>query len=256
MSVAGHSSSAVSPDQNLWGAQLRGWSFLSVGGYQCVEPIGLDQGSMYFEPQAVPAELAPLVRRFVSITTWKPWAGRLENFDRRVADNPLLDEYFAQRYPIELAMGRLHRRLVRGQRIDLPETYADTVLLSFVSMVARVYARLSPRGQVRLAGMLRSGLDGEAGLAPLEQEMGMAAHLMGRGFDVTFSDIETGNGFDLLAERNGATLEVECKTVSGDLGRKDSPPTTIPAGRSSVPTHERGFGAPHRRTTRMHHTAR
>ena len=175
---------------------------------------------MYFEPQAVPAELAPLVRRFVSITTWKPWAGRLENFDRRVADNPLLDEYFAQRYPIELAMGRLHRRLVRGQRIDLPETYADTVLLSFVSMVARVYARLSPRGQVRLAGMLRSGLDGEAGLAPLEQEMGMAAHLMGRGFDVTFSDIETGNGFDLLAERNGATLEVECKTVSGDLGRR------------------------------------
>jgi hypothetical protein len=50
--------------------------------------------------------------------------------------------------------------------------------------------------------------------------MGIAAHLMRRGFDVRFSDMQTGRDFDFLAERDGAVLEVECKTVSGDLGRK------------------------------------
>lgn len=175
---------------------------------------------MNFTPQAVPAEILPLVRRFISITTWKPWSQRLEQFDRLIAGNPLLDEYLAERYPIELAMRQLHGRLLRGQKIKLPATYAETALFSFIAMVARVYPRLSARGQVRLAGMARSGLDTEAGLAPLELEMGIAAHLMGRGFDVTFSDMETGSGFDFLVEKEGAALEIECKTVSGDLGRK------------------------------------
>src|SRR5690606_35556660 len=137
-----------------------------------------------------------------------------------IAANPFLDEYIAQRYSMELAMEQLRRRLQRGQKIQLPTTCIDTVLFSFVAMTARVYARLSEQGQKRLAGMLRSALDTEAGLAPLEHEMTIAAHLMGRGFDVTFSDIETGSGFDFLAEKDGATLEIECKSVSGDLGRK------------------------------------
>jgi len=175
---------------------------------------------MHFEPQAVPAEMPSLVQRFVSITSWKPWEKRLKAFDQRVADNPFLDEYLAQRYPIELAMGRLHRRLLRRQKVKLPTSYEDTVLLSFIAMVARAHPRLNPPGRRRLDGMLRSGLDTDAGLAPLEHEMGIATHLMGRGFDVTFSDIETGTGFDFLAEKDGAVLEVECKTVSGDLGRR------------------------------------
>lgn len=175
---------------------------------------------VHFESQVVSAEMPSLVRQFVSITTWEPWAERLAYFDRRIADNPLLDEYLARRYPIELAMGQLHRRQLRSQKIKLPATHTETALLSFVAIVARVHHRLNPLGQKRLAGMLRSGLDTEAGLAPLEHEMGIAAHLMGRGFDVKFSDIETGGGFDFLAERDSAVLEVECKTVSGDLGRK------------------------------------
>jgi hypothetical protein len=144
----------------------------------------------------------------------------LKYFEKRVNDNLFLDEYFMQRYPVELAMRQLHGRLQRGTKIDLPTDYAEIALLSFASMVARVYARLSKPGQKRLAGMLLSGLDGEAGLAPLVHEMGMAAHLMSRGFDVKFSDIESGGGYDFLAERDGASFEIECKTASGDLGRK------------------------------------
>jgi hypothetical protein len=68
--------------------------------------------------------------------------------------------------------------------------------------------------------MLRSGLSDEYGLASLQHEMTVAAHLMSKGFDVTFSDIESGNGFDLLAQKEGIEIEVECKTHSADIGRK------------------------------------
>ncbi len=175
---------------------------------------------MHFEPQAVPAEIVPLLRRFVTITTWKPWKARLAALEQQITSNPLLREYFAERYSLELEMGRLHRILRRGGKIGLPATHQETAVLSFVATVARVHQRLSPQGQRRLKGMLRSGLDAEHGLTSVEHEMGIAAHLMGQGFDVTFSDIETGGGFDMLAEREGTEIEVECKTVSGDLGRK------------------------------------
>ncbi len=175
---------------------------------------------MHFEPQAVPAEMPSLLRRFLSITTWKPWAARLAALEQQVKDNPFLEEYFGGRYPLELEMGRLHRRLRQGRKISLPTTYQETALLSFVAMVARVHQPLSPQGKHRLAGMLRSGLNAEYGLSSLQHEMGIAAHLMSQGYDVTFSDIETGGGFDMLAERGGAKIEVECKTFSGDLGRK------------------------------------
>ncbi len=139
---------------------------------------------MYFEPQAVPAEIVPLFRRFVSITGWKPWKKRLAALKQQVTDNPLLREYFAERYGLELELGRLLRVLRRGGKIGLPAAYRETAVLSFVATVARVHQRLSPQGQRRLAGMLRSGLDAEHGLASFQHEMGIATHLMAQGFDV------------------------------------------------------------------------
>ncbi len=175
---------------------------------------------MYFEPQAVPAEIVPLFRRFVTITTWKPWKARLAALEQQVTSNPLLREYFAERYSLELEIGRIHRILRRDGKIGLPATYQESGVLSFVATAARVHQRLSPQGQRRLAGMLRSGLDAEHGLTSFQHEMGIATHLMAQGFDVTFSDIQSGGGFDMLAEREGTEMEVECKTFSGDLGRK------------------------------------
>ena len=175
---------------------------------------------MHFEPEAVPGEIVPLFRRFVTITTWKPWKARLAALEQQVTSNPLLREYFAERYSLELEIGRIHRILRRDGKIGLPATYQESGVLSFVATAARVHQRLSPQGQRRLKGMLRSGLDAEHGLASFQHEMGIATHLMAQGFDVTFSDIETGGGFDMLAEREGTEIEVECKTVSGDLGRK------------------------------------
>ena len=51
-------------------------------------------------------------------------------------------------------------------------------------------------------------------------EMKIVAHLMTRGFDVVFHDMEEGVGFDYLATSDGVEIEVECKFISGDIGRQ------------------------------------
>ena len=91
---------------------------------------------------------------------------------------------------------------------------------SFAFMLTEVFKRIGPQAQDRLRGMLLSGLKKEYGLGPIAYEMRTAAHLMSRGFSVFFHDLECGGGFDFLATSETSNLEIECKYISADFGRK------------------------------------
>jgi hypothetical protein len=68
--------------------------------------------------------------------------------------------------------------------------------------------------------MLRHALKSDDGFGPLAFEMKTVAHLMKRGFNVEFHDIDEGGGFDYLATNEDVEIEIECKFVSGDIGRQ------------------------------------
>ena len=93
-------------------------------------------------------------------------------------------------------------------------------LCGFVAGVARIYENLPLAGQNRVRGMILDGLQTDNGLLSLQHEITTAVHLMRRGFDVDFNDIENGSGVDFVARRGGIEIEVECKMFTGDLGRK------------------------------------
>lgn len=93
-------------------------------------------------------------------------------------------------------------------------------LLSFIVLVIRVHQRISAEGKRRIEGILRGGLKDDVGLSWFAHELAVAAHLMSRGFEVNFNDLENGGGFDFLALKDDQSLEIECKHISGDIGRK------------------------------------
>ena len=161
-----------------------------------------------------------LFRRFVSITGWQPWKSRLESLSAQMEKNQFIGEYFADRYALEIEMERTRRHLSRTDKLALPETAEQTALYALIVTVAHVYGRLSKRGQIRLRGMLRHCLKSDPGLVPLQHEMEMAVQLMSRGFDVEFSDLEGSGEFDFLCRADKVDVEFECKTFSGDVGRK------------------------------------
>ena len=68
--------------------------------------------------------------------------------------------------------------------------------------------------------MLVDGLQSDKGLLPLQHEMTTITHLLLNGFNVTCHDLENNGGFDFLASRDGVEVEVECKMVSGDIGKQ------------------------------------
>ena len=176
---------------------------------------------MYFKPESDVSRFPTLLNKFLSITGWEPWHKRIESLQYQLESNPLLEEFLVERHALELCMGYLKDYHQGTGTIPLViEGSGQYRLYSFIAMVALVYDGLADKGKKRLAGMLQGGLKDQIGLAPLQNEIETAAHLMQRGFDVTFSDLETGGGFDFLASRGEIAIEVECKMVSGDLGRQ------------------------------------
>lgn len=119
-------------------------------------------------------------------------------------------------------MAKVHNHLDATGRLPNVVDSEDISIhrfLSFAAMLARVHARLPPKARTALEGRVRGALKDDSGLGSLAYELGVAAHLMMRGFDVNWSDLENGGGFDFFCVKAGLEIEVECKTVSGDLGR-------------------------------------
>jgi hypothetical protein len=166
------------------------------------------------------AERIPtLLDAFFSIAPQEALCKRAETLVQQVQANPILAEYVGQRHGPELAI---------RAALELPPEASPALLssadgyrfLAFATMLVQVHHLVGAPGRKRLTGIVRDALQSDVGLNPIALELATAAHLARRGFDVAFADLETGGGFDLLATRNGAEIEVECKTVSGDVGKQ------------------------------------
>ena len=151
---------------------------------------------MYFAPEVTEHEFPALVRHFTEVTGWKPWQKRFEWIETGLGQSVAMPYFWRERFELELAFASVHKRYrITGKYPRKNITIEQQRFLSFVAVVVRCYNRLSQRGRNRLRGMLLDSLKSDYGLAPLAYEMKIVAHLLNRGFDVTFHDLETGGKF-------------------------------------------------------------
>jgi hypothetical protein len=168
-------------------------------------------------------DLPERFRQVFEIVPIDDWRRRAADLVDRERQNPHLSAYFDQRYTIERLLDRALEHC--SQRGTLPPVQGPDggryhPLYSFIHVLGSVYPRLSTRGQYRVCGYLRDGLQSKIGLAAFAHELAVAAHLWSQSFDVTFTDIDERARFDFLPIKDGLHLEVDCKTASGDVGRK------------------------------------
>lgn len=176
---------------------------------------------MYFKLEMRDIDFLPLFDKFVEITGQVPWTKKLGWIQQEIAGNLFMEEWFRERHGLEM---KLYELLMEEQQTgQFPVAVRDVQqynLYGFVGMVNRIYEQLSPSGQTRLRGMLLDGLKTDNDLLSLQHEISTAVHLMSRGFDIEFHDMEYGSGVDFIARQGGLEIEVECKMFTGDIGRK------------------------------------
>ena len=162
-----------------------------------------------------------LLSVFLDIVGREPWEKRARDIQRQLREVPTLRQFILERHRLEIDIAHFLGEMSNEDgKVPRPITNANEYAIrAFVATVARVFERLSPLGKRRLQGMLRDGLKSDAGLLPLNHEMTVATHLRSLGFDVDFRDMEGKAGADYIACKGRVELEVECKVISGDIGK-------------------------------------
>jgi len=143
---------------------------------------------------------------------------RVTEFERREKRNPLLTNHFREHYDIEFALART--RWFQKKIGRLPRRQAYDAFYGLLVAAHRIHRELHPPAKGAFEGRLRNSISDRHGFRPLAYEVSIATHLMRTGWDVEFADYAGLGRFDLLARRNNAEIEIECKTTSGDGGRK------------------------------------
>jgi hypothetical protein len=146
---------------------------------------------------------------------------RVAAFERQERNNPLLAAYFHENFALEFALASA--RKYRRSTGRLPKGAEYDQLYGFLIPAQRIHAALPASAKTPFEGRLRHALNASHGLRSFAYEISIATHLMQRNWDVGFMDYSGAARFDLLARQCTAEVEVECKTTSGDTGRKIHP---------------------------------
>ncbi|MBS0538579.1 MAG: hypothetical protein JSR47_07480 [Proteobacteria bacterium] len=161
------------------------------------------------------------MRAVLSLVGRRTW---IEVGERRIADaarRQFLGEFILDRHRIELGVASLLGDWDRTHHVPkIPRTSDEAVGAEFILASAKIIRRASPEAKKRIRGMIRGALDSGEGLNSVSHEFSAAAECERRGWSVSYEDLENRAQFDFLATKGPNAIEVECKSISGDIGRK------------------------------------
>src|SRR5258705_12403985 len=143
---------------------------------------------------------------------------RVAAFEQQERTNPLLASHFRDNFPLEFDLAKARKYRKSTGRLPKGEEYH--ALYSFLVPTHRIHGELPDEVKAPFEGRLRDAVNGTNGARPFAYEIRMATHLIQKEWDVKFIDYSGAGRFDLLATQKGVEVEVECKTTSGDTGRK------------------------------------
>jgi hypothetical protein len=143
---------------------------------------------------------------------------RVAAFEQQERKNPLLTRHFSSNHDLEFALARARRyRKATGR---FPKGNDFDPLYGLLIAAHRIHQQLPPAVKAPFEGRLRNAVDSVYGFRPFAYEIKIATHLMQKGWDVDFADYSGAAQFDFLARLGAIEIEVECKSTSGDTGRK------------------------------------
>ncbi len=177
------------------------------------QPAQLRQGSRFPASPSLTAA-NPGLDAFVALCGEAAWAARLADIGTRAQTGSLTGRAAQQRHALELALAR-----ISGRQALTRATSTERRLCAFAEEAVRLADSLPEGPRARLRDQILAGLTGEATLIPIFHLLRTAALLRESGFSIRFTGLAEGTPHDLLVERDGASAEVICETVSAEEGR-------------------------------------
>lgn len=164
-----------------------------------------------------------MYRRLARAIGARHWQGAVARQEEAIRSNHFLGEYLRSEYAIAYQLDRL-RILVAGYGTVPHEVCNDPSIfpsLAFAAQVLTVLERSTVKQARAFVKRVRTAFSSSENMHGLRLELQAATHFARRGQLVVWHRVNSGGSFDLLIEDLGPSgLEVECKSVSENKGRR------------------------------------
>lgn len=164
-----------------------------------------------------------MYRRLAIAIGAEHWQGAVARQEEAIRSNHFLGDYLRSEYAIAYQLDRL-RGLVAGFGTVPHEACNDPSIfpsLAFAAQVLGVLERITVKQARAFVKRVRTAFSSSEHMHGLRLELQAATHFARRGQCVAWHRVKTEGSFDLLIEDLGPTgLEVECKSISEDKGRR------------------------------------
>jgi hypothetical protein len=167
------------------------------------------------------AALADCLPEFLKLAGYDRWKRRAVQLAQDACQSPSLGRIVHQYHWLEISLSEQIIILETCGKLESGTLSLEAfAALQFAQMVVEVHQCLSSAGKLVLTGRIRDALKAENGFASLYLELDMARRLIEAGFELEFSDLEGIARYDLRFWNHRVEGEIECKSLSGDAGRK------------------------------------
>lgn len=169
------------------------------------------------------SEVPGIFSRFRELVDERSWLKRTAAIKAEIRGNRFLKDHLVEKNAIAFALATCSDLLHRYGAIPLQGT-ENRALYPAISFAAQVLSivDLSPREQGRrFVRRVQGAFRNPEEMCAIRLEMMAATHFVRRGYSVVWPEMEKTGTFDLLVKDIGTNgLEVECKSISYDKGRK------------------------------------
>lgn len=173
--------------------------------------------------QMTTAEIPAMYRRLASAVGAEHWQWAVDRQEEAIRSNHFLGDYLRSEYAISYQLDRLRKQVaalgtVPGAACNDPSIFPS---LAFAAQVLGVVDRSTVKQARAFIKRVRTAFTSSENMHGLRLELQAATHFARRGQRLVWHRVNGGGSFDLLIENLGpAGLEVECKSISENKGRR------------------------------------
>lgn len=169
------------------------------------------------------ADVPGVYRRLASAIGAGHWQGAVARQEEAIRSNPFLGDYLRSEYAIAYQLERLRILVARFGTVPHGACNDPSIFpsLAFAAQVLEVLERSTIKQAKAFVKRVRTSFSSSENMHGLRLELQAATHFVRRGLRLAWHRVNNGGSFDLLIEDLGPSgLEVECKSISEDKGRR------------------------------------
>jgi len=168
-------------------------------------------------------EIPSIFARFKSLIGDEHWRKRVKQIEQEIRGNPFLRDYLLDENSIAFGLDLCSKLTHRYSRIpiEMADRHLIYPCISFAAQILSVIDMSSPNQARQLVRRIHGALKNPDDIRALQFELTVATHFTKRGDSVSWQEINGTGTMDFVINNLGsAGLEVECKLISHDKGRK------------------------------------